>query len=492
MPGFGIRNSTIFSGGWSRFDTDAQAWFNAGDADLPANYKSFMNERFIALKDLGLWDELKYGILPRLTLNDGDTLIEIKTATKLPGAALKGLDEVGFDRTLTCPVPVGFYMKASTEYIKTGAIPTSLHTLNDTCIAHGVLENVTGASTFNYSAFQGAANSLQANFRSGANAAIVDNYSNTSNAGRNTFSGVTDQSGDWLVNRRSATDIEAYRNGSSVGTAANGGGGLPNIEVYIGAQNSAGSPANYKNHTCTYHLQFSSLTAAERNNLITVINTYKTNLGFAITRNLIWDGNSLSKYENQNIARASLYYTYSFAKKLYMFRNFSIPGQTTADALADYAAQIAPEYSASYAKNIYVIHEVRNDIYTGATTAQAKTNIDSLINSAQATGYTVIVVCPTLTDYTGNTGRTETQFNLAIDEMVTYLIANAAGAEYVVQITDTDLWVPRSSYASDSAYNTAVAAKILGAKYLDGTHLTPTGYNSLGSIIATQALDTIA
>src|SRR3990167_6417496 len=289
MPNPLINRKIVFYDGGLRNDPDAQAYFTA-IGDLPSNYQQVVNTFVLDLKTYGLWTKLKFGILPAVTLDDTDTVTDLKTATKLTGAALKGTTDTGNRNVMTCPTPAGFHMlNASSDYIKTGAIPTSLHTLNDTCIAHGVLENVTGASTFNYSAFQGAANSLQANFRSGGNSAIVDNYSNTGNAGRNTFSGVTDQSGDWLVNRRSATDIEAYRNGSSVGTAANGGGGLPNIEVYIGAQNSAGSPANYKNHTCTYHLQFSSLTAAERNNLITVINTYKTNLGFAITRNLIWD-----------------------------------------------------------------------------------------------------------------------------------------------------------------------------------------------------------
>ena len=487
MPGFGIRNSPIFSGGWSRFDTDAQAWFNAGDADLPANYKSFMNERFIALKDLGLWDELKYGILPRLTLNDGDTLIEIKTATKLPGAALKGLDEVGFDRTLTCPVPVGFYMKASTEYIKTGAIPTSLHTLNDTCIAHGVLENVAGAATFNYSSFQGAANSLQANLRSGGNSAIVDNYSNTGNAGRNTFAGITDQSGDWIINRRSATDLEVYRNGISVGTAANGGGGLPNIEVFIGAQNNAGTPGAYKNHTCTYHLQFGSLSSTLRNNLITWINDYKTGLGSlaSLTRNYIRDGNSLSVYENWNTLRAAHYYAYSTNKKLYRTRNFAVPGQTTAAMLADYAAQIAPEFSVSYSKNIYIIDEVRNDIYDGATAAAAIATLTSLVSAAQATGYIVVVKNLRFSNYVGSAWVTATAFNAQINSASALITANAFGADYIVEPNNLALW-------KQDATDVEVAAAIADTNWFaDSTHGTPAYYNSQGEQESIQALNII-
>lgn len=494
MPGFGIARGIGF-GVATRTDPDAAAYISA-IGDLPTAYQQVVNLLVVDLKTYGLWTKLKFGLLPAITLNDADTLIDLKTTTTLSGAALKGQDEVGFDRILTCPIPIGFYLKASTEHIKTGAIPSAIHTVNDTCIAHGILENVTGGSKFFYSAQQSTSALITGNLRTAGNSSIIDSYTTTANAGRNTFGGgtVTDVSGRWIHNRRSATDVELYRNGVSVGSAANGGGSLPNVEMYIGAQNNAGTPGAYANHICPYHLQFSGLTATERNNLETVLVNYYSNLGTlgTLDRNLVWDGNSLSVYENWNVVRAASYYAYSTGKKLYRTRNVAVQGNTTTQRLAAYPAGAGTEFQAGYSKNIYVIWEIRNDLYIGGvTTAQAKTNISDLVALAKATGYTVVVVPPHLATYVGNSGRTETQWNLAIDEMYTYVQANSFGADYVIQITDTDLWVPRSEFGSDAAYNTAVAAKVAGSKYFDGTHLNPSGGNSIGQIIANQSLDLI-
>lgn len=492
MPfGFGF----TFSGGQSRGDADALAYLSAVGT-TPSGYQSALNTLVSDLKNYGLWDKLKFGVLSPVVLDDTKVVVDLKTATILSGAAIKGNTDTGLRTQMTTPLPIGIYMKQTGDYVKTGAIPTSLHTVNDTCIAHGILDNYTGGTKYNYSAFQGAANSWQATLRTAGDSSTVDNYANTANAGRNTLGGggVTDVSGRWIINRRSATDLEVYRNGSAIGTAANGGGGLPNIEVMLGCQNNAGTPANYGNHTCTYHLQFSGLTATERNNLETVMSTYESNLGSlrSLTRNLIWDGNSLSVYGNWNTLRAAEYYAYSTSNKLYRTRNYSVAGQTTTQINSDYASQIAPEYSGSYAKNIAVMWEIRNDLYLGASVADAKTALDTWISAANATGFTTVVVCPHLTNYSGNTGRTETEFNLAIDELYTYAVANTGGADYVVQITDTNLWVPRSDYGSDAAYNTAVAAKIADSTYYtDGTHLQAAGYNLVGQMIATQALNPI-
>ena len=479
----------------AKYDSNAQTYFNAV-GDLEANYKNVVNTLVRDLKTYNLWTKLKFGLLSPVSLDDTKTVVDLKTGTTLSGAALKGTTDTGNRNQMTTPLPTGIYMKQTGDYVKTGAIATNLHTVNDTCIAHGILNNVAGATAYQYSAFQGASNSFQGNLRTAGNSAIVDNYSNSSGAGRNTLGGgtITDLSGRWIINRRSATDLELYRNGSSVGTAANGGGGLPNIEFFLGAQNNAGTPGSYGNHECIYHLQFSGLTSTERNNLETVMSSYETNLGSlrSLTRNLAWDGNSLSAYENWNTLRAALYYAYNSGKKLYRARNYAVPGNTTAQRLTAYPSGAATQYSGSYSKNIYVIWEIRNDIYNGATTATAKSNLDTLITTAKATGYTVVVICPHLTNYVGNTGRTETQFNLAIDEMYSYAVANAGGADYVVQITDSNLWVARSDYASDADYNTAIATKIANSTYYnDGTHLKPAVYNLVGQMAAVQALNLI-
>jgi hypothetical protein len=492
MPGFGIRNSIAFSNGHSHFDPNAQAYFTA-IGDLPGNYQTVVNSLVVDLKTYSLWTKLKFGILPAITLDDTDTVIDIVTATKLSGAKLTGTTDTGFRDSMATPLPIGFYF-LSNDYIKTGAIPTSIHTNNSICIAHGILQNESGGSKFYYSAQQTTSALITGSLRTAGNSAIIDSYTTTGNAGRNTFGGVTDVSGRWIHNRRSATDVELYKSGSSIGSAANGGGTQPNIEMYLGAQNSAGTPGAYANHFCTYHLEFSGLTATERNNLETVMSAYETNLGNlrTLTRNLIMDGNSLSIYDNWGTLRKASYYAYATGKKLYRTRDYGVAGQTTAAMLADYAAQVAPQYSGSYTKNIYVIDEVRNDLYFGAAAADVKTTLTGLVAAAKATGFTVAIMNLRFGTYVGNTGRTETQWNLVMDELATYITANSFGADYIIEVNDSNMWSARSNFASDAAYNTYVAAAIINATYFtDGTHGTPEYHRILGYNLATQSLNLI-
>lgn len=489
--GYGL-NKYSYSSGY--INTETTAYINATSSS--STYGSVVDLLITDLKTYGLWDKMVFGMLSPITLDDTLSVVDLKTAVVLSGAAIKGTTDTGTRATMTTPLPTGINMKQSGDYVKTGAIPTTLHTVNSTCIAHGVLENVAGGTKYYYSSFQGASNSFQGNLRSAGNSAIIDSYANVGNAGRNTLGGgtVTDVSGRWIHNRRSATDVELYRNGVSVGTAANGGGALPNIEMFLGAQNSAGTPANYGNHKCTYHLEFSGLTATERNNLETTMSSYESNLGSlrSLTRNLVWDGNSISVYDNWGQVRKSLYYAYNTSNKLYRTNNVSVAGQTTSDMLADYAAQVAPLYSGSYTKNIYIIDEIRNDIYLGASTTTAKQNLTDLVTAAKATGWTVVVRNVRFSNYSGNTGRTETQFNLAMDEMATYITSNSFGADYIVEVTSPILWDARSNYASDAAYNSYIATQIANTDYYtDGTHPAPEYARLTGYDTATQALNLI-
>lgn len=498
-----IINRRVLFGSQNEFaNPETLAYINATQSER-VNFGGAVDSLFTNLKRYGLLNKLKFGLLSPVTLDDTLAVVDIKTASVLTGAAIKGTTDTGFRSQMTTPLPIGIYMKQTGDYVKTGAIPSSIHTLNDTCIAHDVLDNVTGGTQFFYSSFQAGTNSFQGNLRTAGNSAIIDSYSNTANAGRNTLGGggIVDVSGRWIHNRRSGTDLELYKSGASIGTAANGGGGLPNIEMYLGAQNNAGAPANYANHICPYHLEFSGLTATERNNLDTTTSAYESDLGSlrSLSRNLIWDGNSLSVYDNWGQIRATSYYAYSSGKKLYRTRNFAVAGQTTAAMLADYAAQIAPQFSVSYADNIYVIDEVRNDIYFGATAVAAIATLTSLVTAAKATGFTVVVHNVRLSSYVGNTGRTETQYNLEIDAASTLITANAFGADFIIEPNvrgltgiNNPIWVARSLYSSDANYNTGVAAKIANTDwFVDGTHGTSQYYYEMGYNNATQSLDLI-
>lgn len=494
MPGINRNRRIIFSdGGIASLDPDAQNYVTATESSTA--YGLVVNDLVNDLKTYGLWDKMVFGMLSPVTLTDTLSVVDLKTATVLSGAALKGNVDTGFRNQMPTPFPFGIKTRGTGDYILTGAVPSDIHTVNDTCIAHVVLENVAGGTKFYYSSHQSTSATFNATLRSAGNSSIIDCYTTTNNAGRNTLGGgtVTDVSGRWIVNRRSATDLELYRNGVSVGTAANGGGSLPNIQMALGAFYN-GSPSSYASHIMVAHLQFSGLTPTERNNLETTLSNYETNLGNirTMTRNLVWDGNSLSSYENMNVLRASLFYAFSDGLQ-YKVYNFAVPGQTTAQINADYASQIAPLYSGSYAQNIAVMWELRNSLYFGASVATVKTELDTWIAAANATGFTTVVVCPPVGTYVGNTGRTETQWNLAIDEIYAYAVANSGGADYVVQMTDPRLFRPRSEFASDGDYNTYVSTTVSDTSIYkaDGTHLENLGYNLVGEMVNNQAFKII-
>jgi len=80
--------------------------------------------------------------------------------------------------------------------------------------------------------------------------------------------------------RRSATDFEAYYNGSSVGTNTTNSSTQSAADVFIGAVNGgAGSPIDFHEGDITFAVLHDGLTDNESQDLYDAINTWNTNLG---------------------------------------------------------------------------------------------------------------------------------------------------------------------------------------------------------------------
>jgi hypothetical protein len=82
----------------------------------------------------------------------------------------------------------------------------------------------------------------------------------------------------------------------------------------------------------------------------------------------------------------------------------AIAAQTTRDMSTGYASQIGNYYHASNTLNLVVIQEVMNDIYFGQTGAQAYANLETLCESAKASGFKVMVLLsqPDRNDFPGS------------------------------------------------------------------------------------------
>jgi hypothetical protein len=484
---FGLSNS-IFNGDGARYDSSSQAYFNAF-GDLPTPYKEAVNRLVLDLKSNSLWTKLKFGVLSAVTLDDTKTVTDLKTGTILTTGALQGNGTTGDRTSMVCPLPQGFWFK-NNDYINSGANVSTVHTLNDSCIVHSILETTPAASQNAWGATENASAAYVLTPRGGSNTLTQRWYTQTNNAGSNTISSITSTNGRWISSRRSATDAEIYLDNTSKGTFANGGGSLPNLVMYIGAQNNASVAGNHFAHICPYHLWFSGLSDAEVSTLNTILTTYETNALIAsFTRKIVFDGNSLMQYDNYGTMRKCLYYAFADGKA-YLARNYSVGGQTLADMIADYASQVAPQYDGAKAQNIYVMFEGRNDLYFGASIATVKANYESLRDLALATGFKVVIPTITATKWEGNTGRSETQYNLDVDEINIWLRTLATATVKIVDLNLVGLNVPRANYASDAAYNTAIDA-VQALYTLDGTHFNPEGNRLCGKAIYDQALDLI-
>lgn len=73
--------------------------------------------------------------------------------------------------------------------------------------------------------------------------------------------------------------MEAYRNAASIGTSANASASLLNLEIYLGALNSNGSPLLYSTDQIAQAGVGSALSGAEVATLDAAIAAYLTAVG---------------------------------------------------------------------------------------------------------------------------------------------------------------------------------------------------------------------
>jgi hypothetical protein len=109
---------------------------------------------------------------------------------------------------------------------------------------------------------------------------VTNNYQSGNLAGSTNFTSTTDSRGFWLGTRRSNSDKEVYKNGTSEGTyttldlTEN-----PNKLIYIGARNENPSAANFSSKECAFASIGDGLTNTEVAAFNTAVQAYQTTLG---------------------------------------------------------------------------------------------------------------------------------------------------------------------------------------------------------------------
>lgn len=257
----------------SSYDTDAQAFFTAAGI-TDTTQKDAVNQLVLDLKSASIWTKCN-AIYPFV---GGDAT---KHSYNLKNTAAY---QIAWSGTVTHDAN-GITGNGSTGYGDTGLNCSSVLTLNDTHL--GVYSRTTGGSSdsmYEIGAQTGSGASSAAvfmgvrrldTFFSGMYNRAFDSDSQVNVANTSTAAGF------WLVSRRSSTDMEAYKNGSTFGNAPTGtnSGSLPNANLFIAAMNTAGTAESFSNRNLAFATIGTSLTDTEAANFYTAVQAFQTTLG---------------------------------------------------------------------------------------------------------------------------------------------------------------------------------------------------------------------
>lgn len=170
----------------------------------------------------------------------------------------------------------GLLLNGSSQYMRTGIIPSTDTALNDVTLVT-YLKNNTEAASVSIGAADSAIKRLFLINRIATNRMLFDAYTSNSSIGRLEVTN-TDSSALNTATRRASNDAEGYRNAGSLGNSVQGGGTRPTRELYLGANNNVGSPSNYVGNEMRGAGVFSGLTDNEVADLFDAVQRFNTSL----------------------------------------------------------------------------------------------------------------------------------------------------------------------------------------------------------------------
>lgn len=459
------------------YDSDASA-FCSNMSDMSHIGQQAVHRLVAYLKVKSIWTKLKYAIICPDTMDETQALRDLKNNV-VYGSGILYANENCVTNT-----PMGYSFQNETSLgnsIDSGRTLSAMGvSTTSCCIIWGEKRDFADANTYSWGSNNSATQRMYARIKSGSISQITAFRDSSSLYVTN-----TDARGLYVVNKNALNYYELVKDGSLIQVITDTQAAtLPTPTVTIGSYNGG----SYCPGVRDFWAVFDGLTIAERDFAITAFNQYRIDMNrFGnYTKSIVLDGNSLTIKGADRMLRKSLY---NLGLNNYNSHCIGIAGQTTADMNTRYSTYAASKYDSSLSKNIYIALEIGNDLYKAfITVAQAKTNMINLIASAKATGFTAVCMVPSARTYVGTTsGRSETQFNLDMDTMVQWVRAGSSGADYIVDLTNVNLWLDRSSYASDALYNTAIAGIVGNTSYfIDGTHMTASGYDIRGTDLANK------
>ena len=143
----------------------------------------------------------------------------------------------------------GFKPNGTNKYGKTGLIPSTTMTLSTTGLHYFSSSTQVAGAFVEMSSVQSSSARMTGQIRTAADQATGTAYNATAGQGLIAVTN-TVTVGMFSFVRASATDNQIYMNGSSIITTTTTGGSLPNLEIYISAQNNAGAAASFSSKQC--------------------------------------------------------------------------------------------------------------------------------------------------------------------------------------------------------------------------------------------------
>lgn len=460
--------------------------------DIPQYAKDAWNERVYAMKQNGVWDSSIAGFPFLPTKSMTEVLRDAKNLTLNAGFFASAAEPSPF---VTGQVTGGqegllFYASSTavgTGYVKTGLIPSTLLTLNNTCIAFGSSRTETGLAGYSFGSFQSATQSLIYQKRNAANQHQADMYG-TGAGGRITETSANGIKGCVILNRRSSTDFKLYKNGVEVATTSSNSGTLPTVEMYLNCYNSSGTASGRRNKPISYFWVYGGgMTPAQAAQESADWNTFATAMerNVTFTRNVVVDGNSHTVYWRSEFFR-HLQYTTSGTGLNAQWSNIGVSGQATTSMITNGVANADSLFDAGISKNLLIAWEATNDISAGTAIATVKSNYQTYCANRRSAGYKVIAMSVLARDFAGDTTKI-----LNSDLFNVWLRDNwATFADAYVEPVSSNYWLWRADYGSDAAYTTAIQTLTNNATYYDdaATHLTQLGYREWAEATAAQLI----
>jgi hypothetical protein len=242
------------------FDSDAQAFFTATSIS-DSTIQDAIDALVVGLKADSIWTKCS-AIYPFVGGSSSTHAVNLKSP---------GTHDITWNGTVTHNAN-GITGNGSTGYGDTGLNLSSV--LSNANVHYSIYSRTSGAANlYDMGARGGATSDYTLMLRQGDNTV----YGPAGNQGTFiSYNNSAGASGFYVITRRSTTELEFYKNGSSVQTVTTSDTGtVPSRNVYISARNNAGTADNFSSRNIAFVSIGPALSDTEAGNFNTRVETFQ-------------------------------------------------------------------------------------------------------------------------------------------------------------------------------------------------------------------------